>query len=175
MRLVALGAAALLLAGCKSAVQTGESPTLTPQRGFAACPQQLIGQLPAEVKALLSPENKTLTALQRLSLAHLLDAPKELPPNVHPLRCLLPGDRIYLYDTTVIRNGRTATLVNEDDTITRELNGRIVLRDSSGNIIDTYPPSAIIDTKGGSGIQVLQPGQRVPKWLQGVAPNVVIK
>jgi hypothetical protein len=66
-------------------------------------------------------------------------------------------------------------IVAPQHTANREANGNVVLRDSSGRAIDTFPRSAIIDVEKGQAFHAVEPGQRLPRKYENVTPLEVIR
>lgn len=85
------------------------------------------------------------------------------------------GTRLYVSDVIAVRDGNRITLPTGSQTISKRSDGSIVLLNAQGEVIQTFPKSAVIQVQKGAQAQAIQPGKTLPNKYEHSTPAMVIK
>lgn len=85
------------------------------------------------------------------------------------------GTRLYVSDVITVRDGNHVTLPSFSEAVSKTHDGRIVLLDSHGRVVEVFPRSAVIQTQKDAQVQAVLPNLPLPYKYNHSKPFEVIK
>lgn len=85
------------------------------------------------------------------------------------------GTRLYVSDAVAIRDGNHLTIPSFSESVRKRADGRIVLLDSKGRLVELFPRSAVLQVQKDALVQAVIPGQALPNKFRRAKPFEVIK
>jgi len=73
------------------------------------------------------------------------------------------GTRLYATDVIAVRVGNHITLPSRTQTIRKRRDGRVVLLNAQGRVVEIFAPSAVIQRQKGVQVDAVFPGQPLPR------------
>lgn len=85
------------------------------------------------------------------------------------------GTRLYSSDAILVRDGNHLTLPWRTQVVSKRADGRIVLLDPQGQVVQVFSPSAVIEVQKNAIVHAVLPGEPLPKKYANATPFEVIK